>query len=46
MLRYKGTSDLYYFFSVISKYPPRVAQLTAVVDAHLPSKQACPFGYL
>ena len=23
-----------------------MAQLTAVVDAHLPSKQACPFGYL
>ena len=45
MLRYKGASDLYLFFSVISKYP-RVAQLTAVVDAHLPSKQACPFGYL
>ena len=44
MLRYKGTSDLYQFFSVISKY--QFAQLTAVVDAHLPPKQSCPFAFL
>ena len=44
MLRYKGHSDLYQFFSIVSK--SRVGRLTEVVDAHLPPKQACPFTFL